>query len=414
MYRSIATAAAVVALCSASSALAAGPNPACSWFGAMSAEEYVFYNHTGITGYERGFLIHSGNYDTTNSNIDYTIEYLEDPMDCTGEQFILRFPLHGQADHVEIEVWEATGAFLGRLEADKGTLPTIYDQTDTALAPGDLGPFVITNSMMNQVSRILLFPLLDARTLGALPQPLTYNGAAPANWLQELVMGMAFNFAIGQREALYSLFTFRRMLVAMNAAARQRASDAIDAHIYDVGEYSATVWQDHPFVNHMVDVTAQVAGVTWGGFFNGHRHYLEAMEDHLFSLPDTERVPFRRLPAWQSDQTVPAEFNIGILNTVAGTVMPATYDPAAICGSYDPALYAGTLRDQLLAAQADVYGDVEPWHGSTHVAIGGDMSAVATAARAPIFFSWHMTVDTPWHNWQLCWPAWDPTDYDWL
>ena len=105
-----------------------------------------------------------------------------------------------------------------------------------------------------------------------------------------------------------------------------------------------------------------------------------------------------------------------------GSALIKPIDRGRVRGRALSAMYEQTdrqldqIREQveLLAAQADVYGDVEPWHGSTHVAIGGDMSAVATAARAPIFFSWHMTVDTPWHNWQLCWPAWDPADYDWL
>ncbi len=412
---SLATAVALGTFVLAAPAFAVGPNPACSWYGSMSAQEYVFYNQTGITGFERGFLIHSGDYDTTNSRIDYTIEYLADPMDCSGELFILRFPLHGLADHVEIEVYEAAGPFLGRLEADKGSLPTIYDQTDTALSPGVLGPFVITNPMMNQVSRILLFPLLDARTLAAVPEPLTFNGAAPANWVQELFMGMAYQFAVGQRTELYSLFTFRRMLIGMNAAARQRASDAIDAHVYDAGEFAATVWEDHPFVDHTVAITPYVAGVTWGGFLNGHKKYLEAMEDHLFTLPDSERTPFRRTPAWNSDQTVPAEFNIGINNSTSTQVMPGAYDPSVICSNYDPTTYAGaTYYDQLIAAEIDIDADIEPWHGNTHVDLNGDMGSVATAGRAPIFFPWHTTIDAPWTNWRLCWPAWDPADYDWF
>ena len=397
------------------SASAVGPNPACSWYGAMSADEFIFYNQTGITGTERGFLIHVGNYDVTNNNIDYTIEYLADPMDCTGELFTVRFPMHGLTDHVEIEVYEAAGAFLGRLEADKGALPTLYDQTDTAIATGPLGPFVINNAMMNQVSRILLFPLLDARTLEALPAPLYWDGAPTANWLQDLLKGVAYEFAIGQRTELFGLFKFRRGLNAMTAVARQRASDAIDAHIYDPGEFAATVWEDHPFVDHGVAVTPLVAGVTWGGFFNGHRNFLQAMEDHLFTLPNAERTPFRRIPAWRSELVVPAEFNIGISNTVASTSMPTVYEPASICGSFDPTAYGGaTYYDQLIAAQDDVYANVEPWHGNAHVDLGDDMAFVSTAARAPIFFPWHTTVDTPWNNWLICWAAWNPADYDWL
>lgn len=393
-----------------------GPNPACVWSGFMTGQRNVYYHQTGITGYDRGFLIRDGNYDTVNNNIDYTIEYLEDPMDCSGERFIVRFPMHGLQDHVEIEVYdEATGSFLGGLEASKGSLPNLYDQSNALISSGPLGPFVITDSMMNQVNRILLFPLLDTRTLTRLPLPAYFNGAAPANALQELFIGLAYEFSVGQREPLYDLFTFRRSLVGMVASAKQRASDAIDAHIYDAGVFTATIWQDHPFVDHSIDVTPMIAGVTYGGLLNGHRHYLAEMESHLNTLSDSQRTPFRRIPAWRSEQTIPAEFDIGINSTTTSQVMPASYEPSAICSSYDPALYVGaTLFDQMVAAQSDYEADVEPWHGSTHVEVGGDMASVATAGKTPIFFAWHSSIDSTWRNWQLCWPAWNPTDYSWL
>ena len=227
-------------------------------------------------------------------------------------------------------------------------------------------------------------------------------------------MGMAYNFGIGQRAELYELFRFRRMLTKMCPRARSRAANIINTHIYDTGEYTATVWEDHPFVDHSVGVTPKTAS-TWGGFMNGHRNYLMEMETYLEDADDTDRTPFRRTPAWRSEQTVPSEFNIGISSTTSSRTMPTDYEADTICEAYNPSSSSAlTLEDRMLELQVELYSDYEPWHGGTHGDLGGDMGSITTAGRAPIFFAWHTTIDLVWQNWQICWPSWDADDYDWM
>lgn len=402
---------------------ATGPNPSCSWFGSMTATENIFYNAWGITGHERGFLIHEGNYDTTNSRIDYTIEYLADPMDCSGEEFILRFPLHGMDDHVEIEVREADEDLLGRLEADRGSVPVIFDQDDIALPTGYLGPLVINDAKMSQVDRILLFVFLDAETLTRVPEPALYNGAAPTNGLQEFFMGLAYQFAIGQRAEMYDLFHFRRLLVDMTSSGQGRAFDAVDDVQYDSsvkgGGTGTWFWEDHTSttIAHAVAIAAESPTV-WGGFFDGHRRYLEEMENRFTAHGSALRTPFRRIPAWNSFQTIPSAFDVAITDTTPDVAMPSDLRAVNICDAYDPGLSAEPfLEDALVDMEDQIFddhmdGSGTRWHNDTHVAGGGDFGgAFAVAARAPIFFPWHTSVDVVWRNWQLCWPAWDPDLY---
>lgn len=392
------------------------PNTLCLWNTPFSPLPNEFVLHTGITGYERGFLIKYGNYDAVAGNLDYYIEYLADPMDCGGEEFILRLPLHGTDDHAEFEIWEADGDLLGSISADKGSVPVMRDQDDIVISTSVLGPFVINDSMMGQVDRILFYTLSDARILTNLPEPSYYNGAAPTNWLQELFMGLAYAFTVETRFELFEQFRFRRMLTHMTTAAIQRASDAIDDHIFDPGAYASTVWEDHPFVDHSVAFTP-MTGSTYGGFCNGHRNYLMEMEDYLFSVSDAERTPFRRIPAWRSEQTVPAAFDVRIDHTTSSQTMPSDYEASNICEAYHPSLFSGaTLEQRMENAQDALNADFSPsggWHGLTHVDLDGDMRDGSTAGRAPIFFPWHTTIDVVWQNWQLCWPTWDPDDYTW-
>jgi hypothetical protein len=404
---------------------AAGPNPICFWYATSTATQNVFYNAWGITGYERGFVIRSGNYDTTNNRIDYTIRYLADPLDCSGEEFIVRFPMHGLDDHVEIEVLETDEDPLGRLEADRGELPVIFDQDDIALSPGTLGPLVITDGMMGQVDRILLFVFLDAVTLNELPEPAFINGSPPSNFLQELLMGLAYNFAIGQRAELYDLFHFRRLLPHMTNAAIDRAADAVDDAQYDAnikgGGSGTWFWEDHDsatIIHHMA--ISPETGSAWGGFFNGHRNYMLAMENYFVAHGASMRTPFRRIPAWNSFQTIPSAFDVEIDDTTPNVAMPNDIKAANICEAYNPGLSAEPfLEDALVDIEDQMFDDHMDstgtrWHNDTHVAGGGLFGGpFATAAKAPIFFPWHTSIDSVWRNWQLCWPAWDPDLYSW-
>lgn len=52
------------------------------------------------------------------------------------------------------------------------------------------------------------------------------------------------------------------------------------------------------------------------------------------------------------------------------------------------------MADEELA----LHHDVNPWHGSVHISVGGDLGPFATAANPPIFYAWHGLVDILWRN----------------
>jgi hypothetical protein len=391
-----------------------GPGPIlCAWDLFPSPTLNVSFNAFGYTGHERRIRIHSGNYDTTNNVIDYTVEVIWDPNGCSGEEFTVRFPLHGLSDHIEIEVLDS-GGLIGGITSDLGALPDPFDSARSSLTQSNLGPFVITDTMATQMGRTVAFFLLDTQILSRLPEPHYYNGALPTNVVQEFFMGLAYAFAVDQNQDLYEYFAWRRDLVDMSSSAQSRAATAINDHIYDAGEYAATVWEDHTGVLIDHGIGYEPRSGHFGGFWNGHRHYLAGMEAYFASLSDSERTPFRRLPAYNPADTIPSDFNIGISDTTPSVGVGTGYQSSNICGSY-PASASGaaTYADQLLDMQEVIYSDVNLWHGSVHGAIGGDMGTVVTAARAPIFFPWHGAVDAIWRNWQLCEAAWDDSTYSW-
>lgn len=94
--------------------------------------------------------------------------------------------------------------------------------------------------------------------------------------------------------------------------------------------------------------------------------------------------------------------------------MEAAYKAANICANFASALSpAATLADRLADEKVALFGDVNGWHGSVHISVGGDMAPFETSASTPIFFAWHGLVDVIWNNWQLCEAAYHPNRYSW-
>lgn len=402
----------------------------------MTSTQNVFYNSFGAAGVERGILITAGNLASSPDRIDYEMVYLTDPMDCTGDVYTLRFLGHSDPEHFEVELRDASNALVGSMTADRGSLPVIVDQDSIALQPGVLGPTVITDGMRAQVDDVRLFQFLDANTMGELPLPSLFNGS-PMSGGQFFAGLAAYGAVIGQQAQVLDLIRFRRPLVEMNSNAITRAKAAISA-----GQATAAVkdqsapnfGQDHTMVTiEHGNPNASETAARWGGFFNGHRRFLEAMEDMLLGEVHARRTPFRRLPAWNSDDSVPGAFMPGTLLPcdpgVHGTsmcpevaqapniAMPADIAAANVCDVYDPAnSSAQFLEDQLIEMELQMYLDYmagfPSWHANTHVDSGGMLGGTfPEASQASLFFPWHTSVDLPWRNWQLCWAAWNTNVY---
>lgn len=388
----------------------------CVWRANPPSNQNVLYQGFGYAGLERGYLIRSGNYDAVNDYLEYTIEVMWNLGDCSGTTYRLRFPDHQINNHVEIEVRTNGGGLLGRLVADEGSLPVLYNQNFVALPTNKLGPFVITNSMVggaSGVSDTISFTLLDAELLKRLPPPIFLNGVTPATPNQEATLATAYDDLITEYEYLYTFFTFRRMLGGLSGTQRADASAAIDEHIYELGPVHGDLfWEEHHHVDHGAAVASTFGGTEFGGFFNGHRNYLADLERDFEA--QSRVIAFRRVPAWDPNTTIPTEFDIGINNVNGGSDLEPAYQAANICGNFDSALSsASTLAERLADMEVELWLDVGPWHDTVHGGIGADMGDIDTAARAPIFHPWHTSIDTIWRNWQLCEAAWHPNRYSW-
>ncbi|MBA2659482.1 MAG: tyrosinase family protein [Nitrosospira sp.] len=125
----------------------------------------------------------------------------------------------------------------------------------------------------------------------------------------------------------------------------------------------------------------------------GHRQYIEELEAFLTAQGGARFVP---LPAWNSANPIPAEFSTvkpqddgtprpSLINLNPNIPMPSQYTPPAVCN---------------FASLTDLGNDINGWHGSVHVTIGGTMGSLAIASAAPIFWCWHAFVDEIYWDYQ--------------
>jgi hypothetical protein len=389
----------------------------CYWRHLPNPLENLYFTGFGYHGLERGFRLHYGDYAEANNRIDYRIELLSSPTDCAGTIYTIRFPIHGIDDHIEIEVLDESGALLGGIEASPGALPVLFNGARLEVPTHKLGPFVITNGMLgsgNRIMEVATFTLLDADMLARLPVPTRYNGA-PASAGQLLFATLAYGVTIDQYSNLFSYFKFRRQLGGLNATERQRAADAIAQHLYEPGPlHGGAFYSEHHHVDHGQAVGPLTAPHGYGGFFNGHRNFLADLEADIRAEPDSNRTPFRRIPAWDPATTIPAEFDAGVDDPDGGADLETAFRAENICDDYDtrhsPEHF---LTDELIDMEEELWSDVNAWHNSVHVGVGGDFVDFNITASTVIFHPWHTTVDTIWRNWQLCKAAWYPDNYSW-
>lgn len=142
-------------------------------------------------------------------------------------------------------------------------------------------------------------------------------------------------------------------------------------------------------------VVAAHTTITHSGehIFTGHRQYIEELEAFLATQGGGRFVP---LPAWNPANPIPSEFNVvkpsnngaarpALVNLNPNLPMPSQYAPPTVCN---------------FASATDLGNDVNGWHGSVHVTIGGTMSQLAIASAAPIFWCWHAFVDEIYRDYQ--------------
>jgi tyrosinase-like protein/repeat uncharacterized protein DUF346 len=183
----------------------------------------------------------------------------------------------------------------------------------------------------------------------------------------------------------------RRDLNSLSATERTTLRDLMLTYIND-----AVVWSHNPdnpnaIVHHM----GEHAFIT-------HRNFIGDLEAWLTGKGGAMFVP---LPAWSPANPIPTEFNVvkpqddgtarpGLVNLNPNVPKPAVLAPPGLCGITD----AEQLWDN----------EVDGWHGTVHVTIGGTMGDIHIAPAAPIFFCWHGYVDEIYDDWLRCrWSGWE-------
>lgn len=149
-----------------------------------------------------------------------------------------------------------------------------------------------------------------------------------------------------------------------------------------LGYLTDTVVADHTSIIH--------SGLE---LFTGHRAYIMGLENYLSA---NGGAAFDPLPFWNSATPIPPEFNViknpgpmrpPLVNLNPNIPKPPQFEYPAVCEYDDP---------------AQLGNDINGWHGSVHVAIGGTMGDIQQASAAPIFWCWHAFVDHIYWDWQRC------------
>lgn len=372
----------------------------------------------GYTGYAEDVLVTSSNYNSTQHRIDYGVTIRRNGS-CFN-LYTVRVPTNLGSDAFEASVRTVMAGTIGQIDWTAGSIPTVVDSGGASLTSGARGPFVVTAAMAASVGDTHVYTLLDARVLGSLPQPRKLNGALAVG-LQLLVVANAHSSAILFKKTEIDTFRFRADLGDMDAASQTIAADAIKDYMDHPAEYAdhynttvASIWQDHHHIDHPNPYTATVpdpsdgsgTGII-GGFWNGHRIYLQGCEDYLATLSSAERVPFRRLPSWDPVDPVPSAFSDGIDDATAGAAYDMTTTipnalAANVCAGFAPA--DPTNYTQVTGRRTALMNYINPWHGNVHTHVGGtdEFASIDTAAHASIFWPWHTTVDVVLQNFESC------------
>ncbi len=354
-------------------------------------------------GVKQNVQISSGNAEPASnwsSSAEPASSKLSYLVSAAGASYTLSFR-HDGPKRLVVEAITSTQdgpAVIGKMiyERDVGTT---LEYLGDPVAPGNvMGPFLVNNG--NVMSDINLYLLLDHQVLGFLPRPNRLHGISiGADAAKKETADALYKTLVGNHTTLWQASKFRFDVTAMSAADRAALVPIMQTYIN-----ANDNWLRHMEVDHTVAIAAPVADsdpdnstYALGGFFNGHRNFMGEMEAYFKqdNVALDEVLPFRRLPVWRPDTTVPAEFQISISNSTPAVPIPAplSHGPT-ICGNY------ANVNELLSKA---VSGEtLNVWHGQVHTTVGGTFGAFHEAAKAPLFWTWHTTVDTIWANWQHC------------
>lgn len=373
----------------------------------------------GYEGRQNTVQIVSSNYDALRSRLVYraTIETTTTGAPTCSPLYTIYVPTALGADAFGATVVSSTGATQGAIAWTAGAVPTVTNASGASLTSGARGPFVVTGAMAASMADTNVYVLLDARVLSALPRSARYNGA-PVTGPTAATVQAAYDATLASKAHEIGTFRFRADLGDMDPAAQARAADVIAAYVQMPAEYAdhggtepdAPLWEDHHHIDHMtayadtIPDPADGSGTgVMGGFWNGHRIYLQGAEAHLETLSNAERVPFRRVPSWDPVDTIPGAFGalVGDASGGAGHDI-ATEIPNArassVCASFQPASSSYT---DVTAMRRALLGYVSPWHVNMHRDV--DMGTSADrVAESPIFWPWHTTVDVILQNFESC------------
>lgn len=157
------------------------------------------------------------------------------------------------------------------------------------------------------------------------------------------------------------------------------------------------------------------------GFLPWHRAYLLDLERELQAID-----PSVSLPYWRFDRPAPNVFQrefmgesnaMGVVQWSANNPLQFWVTDGAVGVSRRPLFNVVTSNPSLLTEAQTLaigasYGAFQSLegnpHGSAHVAFGGSISSVPSAARDPLFFLLHCNVDRLWALWQRSNGRFDP------
>jgi len=343
--------------------------------------------------------------------LDYRIHYdivLLNDNDVCGEKFHMSLGSYHRSaspvsDELAIRIQDEDGTLIGGLYAKKGELPTIRDANFQPLPYGPLGPLVITDDWTNPV-----YTLLDARVLTRLGEVESYHGTPITSSARQDYVDAFHSRYVGSRYQMFTVMAFRADLASLPSWQRREISSEIYHQIREpaIYHFGGVLWEDHHHINHTFARIQQNTSL-YGAFWDGHRRFLAVVSRGMYS------APFRRIPAWDTEDNVPREFNISINRRTAPQMPGVLEADTNFCAEFDPANeWPGELHEQIDASEKRLSRSTAGWHNNVHLQIGGSMAPITTSASVRLFYPWHTTVDTIWRNWQLCWPGWQ-SNYSW-
>lgn len=168
----------------------------------------------------------------------------------------------------------------------------------------------------------------------------------------------------------------------LNALSPQQRSTLVSLMMQYIND---AIVAEHPLLDHFDR-----------HLFTHHEQYVRAMEDWIRARPGG--AGFVPLPKWNPANPIPPEFNIvkprdnGVPRPPLQNLNPnrprsAEFGPQAVCGFPNTDAVANQMNG---------------WHGSVHIAIGGTMADADIASAAPIFWPWHKYVNESYEDRLRC------------